>query len=203
MNADELCKSVALKLRRDGLRKPIRPPQEEFTISDSSGEKHTFRVQGSARSCMYTIADVATILETAAVVAVDALAKGDSVHYKSFGKIAPKYYRSAPAGNKTQEEIMSDPLSYGSYRAKFTPGTNIKQAYKYLNIALREKQSVEDAKISGLLTTEFEDDFDDSVDNTTFDIADSEEIYNSEYDQSDSQEDFTDDGDYEGEEDES
>ena len=85
MNKKELISAAAAKLRADEKKKPIRIQKHKFYITDSDGNTAEFEIGQRNNQFVYTMNDVATILDTVLTIIVDCIKNGEEVSVRGFG----------------------------------------------------------------------------------------------------------------------
>ena len=87
MNKGEFIRRVASILRENDMKKPVTVKKTVFHISDDNGNAADFTIKQNDKQVIYTVDDVACIVEACLVAVEDALKNGERVTIKGFGSL--------------------------------------------------------------------------------------------------------------------
>lgn len=125
MNLKGLASAVTQEMRKNGLRKRVSVPKTVFTISGGDGNTRNFTVKGGDKTIIYTVEDVEAVLETCLEVIKKALANGEEVQARGFGKLGVKYFKRRYTRNPQGEGLVE---IKAKYVPKFTIGKDLKES---------------------------------------------------------------------------
>lgn len=87
MDRKELISAVANLLRECDARKPVKIPEQVFTISDSDGNSKDFVVKQQKKNVLYTIDDVKNIIDACVEIIEENIKHGEDTTIHGFGTL--------------------------------------------------------------------------------------------------------------------
>lgn len=141
MNKRDFVRCVCDTLRESGKRKPISIPKQVFHISDDDGNSKDFVVKKIDKSAIYTIDDVAAVVDACVYVIQDALKHGEPVTFHGLGSIGLHYRKP-----RKTKRIGSDDevIIQGRYVPKLTFGNTLKMCAKIYELSLDDEMPIPD-----------------------------------------------------------
>ena len=142
MNRKEFVRQVCDLLRENNVRKPISIPKQVFHISDNDGNEKDFVIKKTDKSAIYTIDDVAAIVDACLCVVQDSLKRGEEIAFYGFGALGLHYRK--PRRTKqigTDEELIIK----GRFVPKFTFGNSLRMCAKIYELSLGDNLPDDDA----------------------------------------------------------
>ncbi len=140
MRRKEFIGEVANHLREEGKRKPVSVKKQVFHISDDEGNSKDFVVKKTDKTVMYTLDDVANILDSCISVMKGALMRGDCVALNGVGVLGLKKHKSREAVNPRTGEAITVPAHYV---VRFVPGNEFKRCPKVFEQGIRDGQYID------------------------------------------------------------
>lgn len=141
MNKKDLIKKVAERLREEGKRKPVTIKKHRFTITDEEDNAANFFIKQKEKEVLYTVDDVANIIDACISVVVDSVRMGEAVNIFGFGSLF-LHYRAA---RKTKAPETNDWYDVEArFVPKFTPGKDLKMAAKLFELDAHDVKNNED-----------------------------------------------------------
>lgn len=128
MNRSDFVHKIAVNLRENNLKKPVRSPRQVFHISDDEGNSKDFVIKPAQRSYIYTEEDVKRVIDAACEVLAEALKVGDCVTLTGYGTIGLRYRKERRTRSRQEPHDMI-----------VLPGHNVVKlnAGKYLQVAAK------------------------------------------------------------------
>lgn len=131
---DLICKITEL-LRENDIKKPISAQKTTLHISDDYGNHSNFIIKKTGRRALYTVDDVAAILDAAMAVVEDSIRRGEEVSVHGFGTLGVHYR----APRSTKHPDTGEPVKIvGRYVPKFRVGKSLKQAAMVYDLTTKE-----------------------------------------------------------------
>lgn len=127
MKRKEFIREVMNNLKDNNKKKPVSIKKQVFHISDDEGNSKDFVVKKTDKTVIYTLEDVANILDSCISVAENALMKGDCVALNGIGVLGLKKHKSREAHNPRTGEAITVPAHYV---VRFVPGREFKRCSK-------------------------------------------------------------------------
>jgi len=87
MNKNEFIRRVANLLRENEIKKPVYVKKSVFHISDDYGNSADFTIKQDDKQVLYTVDDVACIVDACLLAIEEALKNGERVTIKGFGSL--------------------------------------------------------------------------------------------------------------------
>lgn len=141
MNKKELTRKAAEVLRKSSARKTVSLPRQVFHISDDNGNQKDFIVKKADKEVLYTIDDVAIILDALIFAIKESLKVGDPVTIHGFGTFGLRYRK--PRQTKqlgTDDTITID----GRFVPKFSFGNDLRLCAKIYEMSFDDRMKVPD-----------------------------------------------------------
>lgn len=141
MNRKELTRKAAEVLRKGNARKTISIPRQVFHISDDEGNQKDFVVKKADKEVLYTVDDVAVILDALIFAIKESLKIGDQVSIHGFGTFGLKYRK--PRQTKqigTEDDIVID----GRFVPKFSFGNDLRLCAKIYEMSFDDRMKAPD-----------------------------------------------------------
>ena len=106
MNRADFVHKIAVNLRENGLKKPVRAPRQTFHISDDEGNSKDFVIKAAQRSYIYTEEDVRRVIDAACEELAEALKVGDCVTINGYGTIGLRYRKERQTKSRVEPHDM-------------------------------------------------------------------------------------------------
>lgn len=137
MNKKDLIGRVTDTLRKNNLRKPVSMRKHTFHITDDEGNSANFNISKKEKSVIYTIDDVANIIDACLAVIVDSIKNGEEISIQGFGSLG-LHYRAA---RRTKEPNSGEWCEIEArYVPKFSFGKDLRMAARLYEVSLVENQ---------------------------------------------------------------
>ena len=137
MNRKDLIRKITDLLRENNIKKPVSVPKQVFHISDNDGNYKDFTVKQTDKKVIYTVEDVAAVIEACQSVIEDALKRGEPISIHGFGSLALRYReprRTKQIGTDKEVEVK------GRYVPKFAFGNNLRMCAKVYELSLADRR---------------------------------------------------------------
>lgn len=139
MNKKELISKVAEALREGNVRKPMASNKTVFHITDDCGNQSDFTIYKSEKGLLYTVDDVATILNACLAVTERALQEGEEVSIHGFGTLG----LNKRAARRTKHPETGESINIRErYVPKFSFGNYLRMAAQVYEESLDTKGGV-------------------------------------------------------------
>lgn len=136
MNKKEFVSRVSETLRENNVRKPVSVKKHTFHITDDNGNSADFNIKQRDKSVLYTVDDVANIVDASLAVILDAIKNGEEISIKGFGSLG-LHYRAA---RRTKEPNSGEWCEIEAhYVPKFSYGNDLRMAAKLYEVSLEEQ----------------------------------------------------------------
>lgn len=131
-----MIRRTANVMREREIRKLITIPKRVFHISDSDGNSKDFVVRQTDKGYLYTVDDVAAVVDTVVEVINESIRKGEPVTIRGFGTFGLKYMKPKLVTNvRTGEKVMAE----GQFLPKFSFGHDLKMSATAYTLTLKDK----------------------------------------------------------------
>jgi nucleoid DNA-binding protein len=114
----ELLGKIFDYLLANDIRKPVAIPKQTFTITDDTGNSRVFSVKRKDREAHYTLDDIRKVLDAFIKVAVDAVARGDSIFLPQIGTVSAQFRKERKVRIHGTMKFQTIPAHYVP-KAKF------------------------------------------------------------------------------------
>lgn len=139
MNKKELISKVADVLRVSDTRKPLPSNKTVFHIVDDSGNQTDFTIRKAEKGLLYTVDDVAAVIDACLSTIESALKNGEEVSIHGFGTLG----LNLRAARTTKHPDTGDVIEIkGRYVPKFSYGNSLRVAAKAYEESLDKKGGV-------------------------------------------------------------
>ena len=112
MNKAQFISKVCDRLHTTGARKEFAVPAHSIKVSDSDGNERVFKYKLENKTALYTISDVAAILDACLDTVVDAVRSGEPISIYGFGKLSVKRGTFGRHRDILNPEIWHEAKSY-------------------------------------------------------------------------------------------
>lgn len=137
MNKRELIRKVADVLKDNDSRKTVTAQKTTLHISDDQGNQSDFVVRKTERGLLYTIKDVAIIVETCLAVIEDSIKRGETVTCQGFGSLGVHKRAARQTKHPSTGQVVD---VEARYVPKFNFGNSLRLAAKIYEASLEDKE---------------------------------------------------------------
>lgn len=146
MNKKEFIAKVVDVLQQNDIRKPVAAQKTVLHITDDDGHCSDFTIRKDSTKLLFTVSDIAAILDAMLAVTEDSLKHGEEVNLHGFGSLA-LHHRAA---RQTKHPDTGDVVDVAArYVPKFSFGKNLKIAAKLYELSLSDRNPDEEVENDG------------------------------------------------------
>lgn len=133
----DLISRTAEVLRLNNIRKPISIPKQVFHISDDEGNHKDFTVKKTDKSVLFTVDDVASVLDAMQYVIQEAVKAGEDVNIRGFGVLGKRYRQPRTVKNVLDGQTVE---LRGHYVPWFIPGNDLKRCMQIYEQTIADRE---------------------------------------------------------------
>lgn len=154
MNKKEFITRVTDALRSNNMRKPVSVNKHTFHITDNEGNAADFVIKRKDKNVIYTIDDVANIVDACLAVIEDAIRCGEDVTMYGYGTLGVKY---RAARTTIDPHYKNECEVSARYVPKFTYGKILKTAARDYEMKMKDKSTSQESEAIAFGTDAFDD----------------------------------------------
>lgn len=133
----DLIRRTTEVLRANNIRKSISVPEHVFRISDDEGNHKDFSVKKIEKGVLYTVDDVAAIMDACQYVIQEAVKSGEDITVRGFGTLGKRYRKARTVKNVLDGKEVN---LKGHYVPCFSPGNDLKRCMQIYEQSLADKE---------------------------------------------------------------